>query len=121
MAKTVKELTCIICPLGCDLKVELDGNEVVAVSGNTCKRGEQYAKAECTNPQRTVTSTMRCDDGRVVSVKTDRTIAKDKIFDCMKIINNTVAHLPISVGDVIIEDVYGANIIATQNIQGEKK
>lgn len=116
MAITTKNLTCIICPLGCDLKIELDGDEVVSVSGNTCKRGAEYAKAECTNPQRTVTTTMRCDDGRVVAVKTDRTIPKDKIFECMKVINNSIAHLPISVGDVIIEDVYGANIVATQNM-----
>ncbi len=121
MATTKKDLTCIICPLGCELHIELDGNKVVGVSGNTCRRGESYAISECTDPQRTVTSTMRCDNGRVISVKTDRTIPKDKIFDCMKIINNTVAHLPIFVGDVIIENVYGANIIATQNMQGDEK
>ena len=120
MATTKKNLTCIICPLGCELSIEFDGEEIKSVSGNTCKRGEKYAISECTDPQRTVTSTVRCDNGQVVAVKTDRTIPKDKIFDCMKIINNAVAHLPISVGDVIIEDVYGAKVIATQNMQGDK-
>ena len=117
MARETKQLTCIICPLGCELKVELEGKEVISVTGNTCRRGEVYAKTECTDPQRTVTSTIRCENGRVVAVKTDRTIPKDKIFDCMKIINNHVAPLPISIGDVIIENVYGANIIATQNME----
>ena len=110
-----RELTCIVCPIGCSLKVELDGDKVISVSGNTCKRGEKYANDECTNPKRTITSTVKCDDGVVVSVKTDTTIPKDKMYECMEIINKTVAHLPISVGDVIIKDVFGANIVATQN------
>ena len=55
----VRELTCIVCPLGCDLKVELDENKrVLSVSGNTCPRGKVYAENECVNPRRTVTSTV---------------------------------------------------------------
>ena len=110
-----RNLTCIVCPLGCDLTVELADGKVISVSGNTCPRGKKYAETECIAPMRTVTSTVRCDDGSLVSVKTDSPIPKEKMFDCIKIINNTVAHLPISVGDVIIKDVYGSNIVATQN------
>ena len=33
-----KELICIGCPLGCNLTVEMDGVQVISVSGNTCKR-----------------------------------------------------------------------------------
>ncbi len=108
-----RNLTCIVCPLGCTLEVELDGKEVVSVKGNTCLRGEVYAKNECTNPQRTVTSTVKCENGAVVPVKTDRPIPKDKIMECMQIINSHIAPLPISQGDVIIKDVFGSNIIAT--------
>jgi len=111
----IRNLTCIVCPMGCKLEVELDGDKVISVKGNTCLRGEDYAKKECTNPQRTVTSTMKCDNGDVVSVKTDRTIPKNKMAECMEIINSKIIHLPISVGDVIIENVFGANIVATQN------
>ena len=110
-----RNLTCIVCPLGCSLKVELDGKNVVSVSGNTCKRGEVYAHNECTNPQRTVTTTVKCSDGSVIPVKTDTTIPKEKMEECVKIINTTVSDLPISVGDVIIKDVFGANIVATAN------
>lgn len=110
-----RELTCIVCPMGCAISVELDGERVVSVSGNTCKRGEEYAKSECTNPQRTVTSTVRCENGDVIPVKTDRPIPKKNMADCIKIINNSIAHFPISIGDVIIEDVFGANIVATAN------
>lgn len=109
-----KKLTCIVCPLGCELIVGME-NGIFSVSGNTCKRGEIYAKNECVNPQRTVTSTVLCEDGGLVSVKTDTTIPKEKVFECMEIINSTVAPLPISVGDIIIKDVFGSNIVATQN------
>ena len=110
-----RELTCIVCPMGCSIDVELEDGKVLSVTGNTCKRGEEYARNECISPVRTITSTVRCDDGSVLSVKTDKPIPKDKIFECMKIINNAVAHLPISAGDVIIEDVFGANVIATMS------
>ena len=108
-----RELTCIVCPMGCSLVVELEDGKVKSVSGNTCKRGEEYANNECTNPMRTVTTTVKCDDGTPLPVKTEKPIPKEKIFECMKIINNSTAHLPISVGDVIIEDVFVINVVAT--------
>ena len=111
-----KQLTCIICPMGCSLEVELDGKEIVSITGNTCPRGTKYATAECTAPTRTVTTTMRTDDGRLVSVKTDRPIPKEKMTELMEIVNSSVAHLPISIGDVIIEDVFGCNVVATKNM-----
>ena len=109
-----KKLTCIVCPLGCELVVT-EKNGVVSVGGNTCPKGEAYAKNELTNPMRTVTSTVLCEDGGLVSVKTDNTIPKEKMQECMQIINSITAKLPISVGDIIIKDVFGSNIVATQN------
>ncbi len=110
-----RKLTCIVCPLGCELFVTLDGKDIVDIKGNTCPRGKVYAQKECTNPERTVTSTVKCSGGGLVSVKTDGTIPKEKMAECMDIINNITIDLPIRVGDVIIEDVFGANIVATQN------
>lgn len=110
-----RELTCIVCPVGCQLLAEIQDGKVINVSGNTCPRGKKYAEDECTNPMRTVTSTVKCEDGSVVSVKTDRTIPKDKIFECMNVINNAIIPLPVSVGDVIIENVFGSNVVATEN------
>jgi len=113
MAK--RELTCIVCPRGCQLTVELEGKTVLSVSGNICKRGKTYAENECTNPMRTVTTTAKTTDGGVVACKTETTIPKEKMFECMEIINKTVVSLPVRVGDVILEDVFGSRIVATQN------
>lgn len=110
-----KELTCIVCPMGCPLKVELHNKEVLRVEGNTCKRGARYAETECTNPQRTITSTIRCNDGSVIAVKTDRTIPKENMFDAMKMIARARVEIPVKIGDVLITDVYGSNVVATQN------
>lgn len=112
-----KELTCIVCPLGCSLTAEMEHGKVLSVVGNTCPKGAKYAQTECVSPQRTVTSTVRCTNGAMLPVKTDREIPKEKIMECMKIINNCIAHLPISVGDVIIKDVFGSNIVATANMK----
>lgn len=111
----VKNFTCIVCPMGCSVDVEMENDKVISVKGNTCKRGEDYVKAEITNPVRTVTSTVKTVDGRVLSVKTDRPIPKKLIFRCMEEINSVKIGLQIKPGDVIIENVAGSgsNIVAT--------
>lgn len=113
-----RNLTCIICPMGCALEAELEDGEVISITGNTCPRGAEYAKTECTNPMRTVTSTIRCENGAVFPVKTDRMIPKGKLMECMEIINSAVARLPIAAGDAIIKDVFGSDIIATISLKG---
>ena len=115
-----RELICINCPLGCPLTVELDGNKVVSVSGNTCPRGAAYAKKEVINPTRIVTSTVRVEDGKseVVSVKTKQDIPKDKIFDCIKALKGVTVEAPVSIGDVIVADAAGTGVdfVATKNV-----
>ena len=118
----VVELTCISCPLGCPLKVETDSSgKVLKVTGNTCKRGEEYGKKEVTNPTRTVTSTVRLLGGTapVVSVRTQTDIPKEKIFQCMEEIRKAAAEAPVRIGDVILENVAGTgvSVVATTNAE----
>lgn len=110
-----RKLTCIICPLGCEMTVQTEDKKVLSVSGNTCPRGKAYAESECIAPKRTLTSTVRCSDGGLVSVKTDKPIPKEKMSECMAVLNSVTAALPVSIGDVIVEDVFGSRIVATQN------
>ena len=109
-----RNLTCIVCPIGCSLEIEIVDGKVIDVKGNTCPRGKNYAISECTNPERMVTTTIRCENGTVIPVKTSKPIPKDKVFECMDIINNHVCKLPIKMNQILIEDVFGANIIATK-------
>ena len=116
-----RNLTCIGCPLGCALTVEMENNEVVSVTGNTCKRGDVYARKEVTHPTRIVTSTVRVENGEIamVSCKTQNDIPKEKIFDIMKEINKVTVKAPVKSGDVLINDVAGtgANVIATKDVR----
>ena len=115
-----RELICINCPLGCALTVTLEDKDVVKVTGNTCPRGEAYARNECTNPTRIVTSTVRVKGGHlpVVSVKTASDIPKGKIKDVMEAIRQIHAVAPVQIGDVLLRDAAGtgADIVATKNI-----
>lgn len=118
---TKRELTCIGCPMGCLVTVELDGDAIVSVSGHTCPRGESYARKEVTSPTRIVTSTVRVEGGarERVSCKTASDIPKDKIADVMRAINAAVAVAPVSIGDVLIPNAAdtGVSIVATANVQ----
>ena len=117
MAK-VRELTCIVCPKGCPMKVTLEGKEILNIEGFTCPRGKQYAMDECIHPMRTLTSTVRTSRGGVVAVKTNGTIPKELLFDAMKEINKAVATLPVRVGDILIENLLGTgvNLVITANV-----
>ena len=114
-----RNLTCIVCPIGCQLSVTLENGVVTEVTGNTCPRGKQYAIDECTNPVRTVTTTARTVNGGVIPVKTDRPIPKELMFDCMKEIDRSVVTLPAEIGDIVIENLLGtgANVIVTANMK----
>lgn len=113
-------LICIGCPLGCQLTVEMDGQTVYSVAGNTCKNGEKYARKELTNPTRIVTSTVRVCGGKLsmVSVKTASDIPKGKIFDCIQALKNVEVCAPVSIGQLILSDVAGTgvDIIATKDV-----
>ncbi len=111
----MKNLTCIICPRGCAVTVD----ENLTVTGNACKRGETYAIAECTNPTRTVTSIVRVAnrEDTMVSVKTEAPIPKGKMMEAMAQIRAKTVSAPIAIGDVIIENLFGTNLIATGNVK----
>lgn len=115
-----RNLTCIVCPLGCLLTVELDGDRVAGVAGNTCPRGEAYGIEEVTNPVRMVTSTVQvqCGSEKLVSVKTQKEIPKSKIFACMKALQGITVPAPVRIGDVIVADIAGTGVdmIATKDV-----
>lgn len=113
----MRNLICILCPRGCALTAKQE-NGNWSVTGNSCPRGEKYGIDECTNPVRTVTSILRISnrDGIMVSVKTSAPIAKGRMMEAMEKIRNASVTAPVRIGDVLLTDVCGADIIATKNI-----
>lgn len=116
----VKNLTCINCPMGCALTIEMNGEEVISVTGNTCNRGDVYARKELTDPTRIVTSTVKVVGGKsdMVSVKTRADIPKGKIFECVKELKDVQIQAPVHIGDIVAANVAGTGIdvVATRNI-----
>ncbi|MDY3006649.1 DUF1667 domain-containing protein [Anaerococcus sp. AGMB00486] len=115
-----KELTCINCPLGCNVIVTMDDKgEIQDITGNTCKRGEIYARNEVKNPVRMVTSTVKVIGGKLYSVpvKTSDAIAKDKMKEAMYEINKASIKAPVHIGDVVVNNIAntGIDLIATAN------
>lgn len=112
-----RTLICIGCPNGCLVTVDKNPDGSLSITGNTCKKGEEYARNEVTAPKRMVTSIVRVSGGKnpVVSVKTKEEIPKEKIAACMEEINRTALKALVSLGQIVIADVAGTgvDIVAT--------
>ena len=112
-----RELTCIGCPMGCTLQVETENGQVLRVTGNTCRRGDIYARKEVTNPTRIVTTTVRVAGGGVVPVKTKEDIPKGKIMECVNELKKIEVKPPVLIGQVIMENAAGTgvDVVATKS------
>lgn len=100
-------LTCIICPMGCSMEVEVETNasgqkKVLSVKDNGCKRGEQYAAKELQNPTRTLTTTIKVEGGELplVPVKTAGEVPKESLLQCMEVVRRASCKAPVKRGDV---------------------
>ena len=127
MENTIEKipLTCIICPMGCSMEVEVetdaDGNKkVLSVKDNGCKRGEQYAAKELQNPTRTLTSTIKVNGGvlPVVPVKTAGEVPKNMLLQCMEVVRRAGCKAPVKRGDILLYDLLGTgiNVIACSDV-----
>ena len=112
-----KSFVCIVCPRGCLLTIDDEMN----VTGNTCPRGEAYAKSEVTNPTRIITSSVRVNnrEDTLVSIKTSAPVPKGRMLEVMAEINKVSVSAPTHIGDVVIKNVLGldVDIIITKNIE----
>ena len=113
-----RNLICIICPRGCSLEADITA-EGVNVSGNACPKGKEYAVHECTNPVRTVTATVRVSNryNTMASVKTATPVSKNDMMEVMKVLRQTQIQAPVSIGDVILTDVCGSDIVITKAVE----
>lgn len=111
--------TCIICPNGCEVTLYKDG-EKYQVEDNLCNKGFDFAVGEYEDPVRMVTSTVKTIYKKRprISVKTEKPISKELIFEVMKAINGVVVDYPVQVGHVLIHNVAGTGIsvVATSRI-----
>jgi CxxC motif-containing protein len=117
----LREFTCIVCPNGCDIEVNLaDDGTITSITGAHCRGGENYVKQELTDPQRTIASSVPVLGGELplVSVRLDKAIPKNRIFDVMTEIRKVTLTAPVHSGDIAIADVLGlgSNVIVTKDV-----
>ena len=121
---STREFTCVVCPNGCTIVVDVDDDEtpvVTRVQGNVCRRGESWARQEVENPMRTIASSVPVDKGDfpLVSVRTNRPVPLAKIREVMEEIRRVSLSAPVEIGDVIVPSPAGCDteVVATRRIR----
>ena len=116
-----KEITCIVCPIGCKILVKSDGTQFEILDGNKCKKGIEYARNEALDPRRMLTTSVLVENGEwpLVSVKSSQPVPKEKVFPALKEIKKMRIKAPVESGQIIIKNVadIGIDIVATKTVE----
>jgi CxxC motif-containing protein len=118
-----KQMICISCPLGCNLKVNLEADGVIKVTGNQCSRGESYGIEEALSPKRVVTATAKTNapSAKRLPVKTNAPLPRELIEELLNEIYSMEVKLPVRKGDIVLKNIRGTgvNLIATRSMTGD--
>lgn len=116
-----RHFTCVTCPVGCEIDVELRDGEVLSITGNRCAKGKEFVQQELEEPMRVLTTTLPIEGAKwaMLPVRTDRSIPRRLFFEVMGELACVELKAPVQVSDVIVEDVAGtgANIMATRSMK----
>lgn len=116
-----KEIICTVCPRGCHIQVEGEGEKVLSVEGQGCKRGLEYASAEFAHPVRILTTLVKLAgvQNDLLPVRSNKPLPKEKLFDCMAVIRDTEVAAPVARYDVVISNICGTgvDIVATKTVE----
>jgi CxxC motif-containing protein len=105
------KIICVACPKGCRLRINREGKAIV-VAEQGCKRGEQYAVQEMTDPRRMVASTVQIKSNShpLLPVYTSAPIPKGKIQPLLKELREIILSAPVKMGQVVLKDALGTGI-----------
>ena len=116
-----KEIICTVCPRGCHIMVEGNGDQVLSAEGYGCKRGLEYANTEYAHPVRILTTTVKMAgiDSDLLPVRSAQPLPKEKLFECMDVIRSIEVKLPVKCYDVVIPNICGTgvDIVATKTVE----
>jgi CxxC motif-containing protein len=120
MTRERKHFTCVTCPIGCEIDVEVENGSIVSMEGNKCEKSEKFVQQELIEPMRVLTSTVRVSGAKwaMVPVRSNKAIPKRLFFQIMRQLADIELRVPVKLSQVVVEDVAGtgANIIATRNM-----
>ena len=116
-----KEITCIVCPIGCKILVRMDGSKLEILSGYKCKKGIEYSRNEALDPRRMLTTSalVKNGDWPLVSVKSSQPVPKEKLFFVLQKVKKADVNAPVILGEIVIKNVAdtGIDIIATKTVE----
>lgn len=116
-----RKFVCIICPNGCEIDASVEDGKILSITGNKCKKGEEYVVQELTDPRRTISSSVLIEGSflPLCSVRLTKPVPKKEIFRVMEEINKVHLKAPVRAGDVVIQDVcgLGSDVIVTKNME----
>jgi len=114
-------LTCVLCPVGCELTVDTDAAGEIQVQGNQCDKGVPFAVEEVLHPRRNLATSVPVRGGAaiMVSVRLTCPVPREMLFPILAEIAKLRPEAPIGRGQVLIADVLGtgADVIATRTIR----
>jgi CxxC motif-containing protein len=120
----VDRLTCVLCPVGCELEIGRDASGELHVDGNQCDKGVPFAVEEILRPKRNLATSIpvRGTAAKMVSVRLSVAVPREMLFPVLAEIAKFRPEAPVSRGQVLIADVLGtgADVIATRSVDGVK-
>jgi len=115
--------TCIVCPQSCKIELTIHDDHTFTTTGNNCKRGHDYVIQEYTNPQRTLTTTVKINHATYanIPVVSESPIDRSKFFACLEHLYHIDVTAPVKEGDIIVEDILGTgvNILAARDMDAK--
>ena len=113
-------LTCVLCPVGCELEVRKDEAGELDVQGNQCDKGLPFAVEEILHPKRNLATSVpvRGTEAKMVSVRLSDRVPREMIFPVLAEIAKLRPEVPVRRGQVLITDVLGTgvDVIATRMV-----
>ena len=116
-----KHFTCVTCPVGCEVDVEVRDGNIISLTGNKCDKVKEFVQQELKEPMRVLTTTVRIEGAKwaMLPVRTDKSIPKRLFLQAMGELAKVDLRAPVHMSDVIIRDIAGsgANIVATRTME----
>jgi len=116
----VDRLTCVLCPVSCELEVFEDLDAELQIIGNQCDKGVPFALEEVLRPKRNLATSVPIEGAasRLVSVRLSGPVPRELIFPILAEIAKLRPKAPVRRGQVLIANVLGTgvDVIATRTV-----
>lgn len=113
-------LTCILCPVGCELEVRRT-ERGLDIQAHQCEKGIEFATEEVLYPKRNLATSVPIKGSatRLVSVRLSDRVPREMVFPILAEIAKLRPEAPVRRGQVLIADVLGTgvDVIATRTVE----